>query len=149
MGNKFMENNKRKISILIPIKKTRAGLMLFMQRRSADMKVLPNHFGFWGGGAEGDENPEEALVREIKEELGININLDEVEFFNRYEFLKSIKHIYLYEPPEDWESRQVIGEGDYGKWFFSKEALAKADIILEDKVVINDLERAILKSNIK
>lgn len=43
----------------------------------------------------------------------------------------------------------MIGEGDYGKWFTVKEATGADNIILEDKVILNDLERKLLHKPIK
>lgn len=113
------------------------------------MKVLPNHFAFWGGGCEEGETPEQGLVREAKEELGIDLDSKQAELFNHYEFLGSIKNVYLFTPEKDWEKSHVIGEGDYGQWFRISEALQREDIILEDKVVLNDLERTLSKESIK
>ncbi len=55
------------------------------------MEQLPNYFGFWGGGC----------------------------------------------------------EGDYGKWFTVAEALDRNDIIFEDKVVLQDLERMFLQQPVR
>lgn len=97
------------------------------------MKSLPNHFGFWGGGIEGEETPEQGLMREIKEEFGINLDLQKTKHFNHYEFLRSAKDICLLEVENGWENKIVIGEGDYGRWFKVSEALERLDIIFEDK----------------
>ncbi|MFA5184292.1 MAG: NUDIX domain-containing protein [Patescibacteria group bacterium] len=142
-------DDKRRISILIPLKQEADKIFIYLQKRSKDMERLPNFFGFWGGGLESEESAEQALVREIKEELGIDIDMDKVRSFNRYEFLRSIKNIYLFEPGKDWDDSLTIGEGDYGRWFSTEEALARPDIILEDKTVINDLERILLKKPTK
>lgn len=141
--------NKRKISILIPLKLEANRIFVYLQKRSADMERLPGFFGFWGGGIEAGESAEQALIREIKEELGIDIEMDKVRLFNRYEFFRSIKNIYLLEPGKNWDDSLTIGEGDYGRWFSTEEALARPDIILEDKTVINDLERDLLKKATK
>lgn len=113
------------------------------------MEQLPNHFGFWGGGCEGDETPEQGLVREIQEELGQTLDITTVEFFNRYEFLRSIKHAFVFRPQDGWDSTLVIGEGDYGKWFTVAEALDRSDIIYEDKTVLQDLERRFLQKSVR
>ncbi|HLC70251.1 MAG TPA: NUDIX domain-containing protein [Patescibacteria group bacterium] len=139
---------KRLVSILLPIRIQTEIISVFLQRRSSDMK-LSNHFGFWGGGCEEGETPEQGLVREVKEELGFNLDIKRVELFNHYEFLGSIKNVYIFTPENDWEKGCIIGEGDYGQWFKTNEALVRDDIILEDKVVLNDLERHFLKSPIK
>ena len=142
-------SNKRLISILLPIRVKGEEISVFLQKRSADEDVLPNYFGFWGGGCEGNETPEQGLIREVKEELGIDIDLKQVELFNHYEFFRSIKNVYIFTPENDREKTHIIGEGDYGQWFKTDEALSRDDIILEDKVIINDLERHFFKKPIK
>lgn len=144
-----MDQQKRRISILIPFQNTGSEIKIFFQRRSHDMQTLPDHFGFWGGGAEGIETSEEALLREVKEELGVNLDLKKVKFVNHYEFLRNAKDVYLLDVPDHWEDSIVVGEGDYGQWFLTNEALERPDIIFEDKVVINDIERLLLKKPIR
>lgn len=66
--------------------------MVYLQKRTKDAPRLPDYFGFFGGGAEGNENPEETLQREIKEEM--NIVPAEFSHFKTYEFEGSIKDIF-------------------------------------------------------
>lgn len=56
---------------------------LLIQHRSKDAKRHPDYWGFFGGGIEEGETPEEAVKREAKEELGIE--LKDLRFFRRYE----------------------------------------------------------------
>jgi 8-oxo-dGTP diphosphatase len=58
---------------------------------------FPNHWDLIGGHVEEGETPEEALVREVKEEL--DIELKEYAFYKKYECLtgdayENIKYIY-------------------------------------------------------
>ena len=58
---------------------------------------FPNHWDLIGGHVEEGETPEEALVRETKEEL--NVDLKEYKFYKKYECLtgdayENIKYIY-------------------------------------------------------
>ena len=58
---------------------------------------FPNHWDLIGGHVEEGETPEQALVREVKEEL--DIDLKEYTFYKRYECLtgdayENIKYIY-------------------------------------------------------
>lgn len=53
------------------------------------------------------------------------------------------------EAESGWEDQIVIGEGDYGRWFEVSGALERPDIIFEDKVVLNDLERLIIHMPIR
>jgi 8-oxo-dGTP diphosphatase len=58
---------------------------------------FPNHWDFIGGHLEQSESPEQALAREVKEELGVE--LEQWQFFRRYECLAgdaypNVKFIY-------------------------------------------------------
>ena len=58
---------------------------------------FPDHWDLIGGHVEKGETPEEALVREVKEEL--DIDLKEYKFYKKYECLtgdayENIKYIY-------------------------------------------------------
>lgn len=144
----MIHQEKRKNSIFLPIRRDGDRLLVYLQKRLPTAKKLPNYFGFWGGGAEDSESPEEALVREVREELGFELDLSKVSHFNHYEFLGSEQDVFLFESSEDWEKNIVIGEGEYGAWFSTEEALAKTDFIFENKVVVNDLERRLLNKPI-
>jgi mutator protein MutT len=113
------------------------------------MARLPGYFGFWGGGLEEGETFEQGLIREVKEELGVYIKESEVEFFSHYEFLRTKINAYIYYPKEEWEKNIKIGEGEYGKWFTPEEIFSSENIILQDKGIINDLERRFLQKPIK
>jgi 8-oxo-dGTP diphosphatase len=58
---------------------------------------FPNYWDLIGGHVEDGETPEEALIREVKEEL--NIDLEEYDFYKKYVCLEgdayqNIKYIY-------------------------------------------------------
>ncbi len=55
---------------------------VLLQHKVKDSKVLQNHWAFFGGGIEKGETPEQALQREAKEELGIE--LKGADFLGRY-----------------------------------------------------------------
>jgi 8-oxo-dGTP diphosphatase len=58
---------------------------------------FPNHWDLFGGHLENDETPEQALVREVKEEIGIE--LTDWKAFRRFDCAKgdaypNVKYIY-------------------------------------------------------
>ena len=74
------------------------GEILLYLRDNKPSIPFPHHWDLFGGHIEKGETPEQALVREIKEEL--NIDLNDFKFFKKYECMEgdaypNIKYIYL------------------------------------------------------
>ena len=75
----------------------RGGRLLIYLRDDKPDIPFPNHWDFFGGHLEAGETAEQALVREVKEELGLD--LARWEFFKSYECLSgdaypNVKYIY-------------------------------------------------------
>ena len=75
----------------------RNGRLLIYLRDNKLEIPFPNHWDFFGGHLEEGETPEQALLREVKEELGVELKA--WRFFRRYQCLSgdvypNIKHIY-------------------------------------------------------
>lgn len=70
----------RKASIILFHKN---GKVLVQDRESKKNRKGSHRYGLFGGGAEAREDPEETLIREIKEELNVNIK-DSFIFFKNY-----------------------------------------------------------------
>ncbi len=73
------------------------GEFLLALRDDKSWIPFPNHWDLIGGHVEDGETPEEALVREVKEELGIDIK--DYSFYRKYECLtgdayENTKYIY-------------------------------------------------------
>ena len=64
---------------------------VLLQHRANDISWYPDHWGIFGGQIEKGETPKQAAIREIKEEVGIEIA--DLKFFKKYE-LKRKKGIY-------------------------------------------------------
>lgn len=129
--------NKRKVSIIVPYFRKDGSILMYFQKRSKDAKRLPGYFGFFGGGREGEENPEQTLRRELKEELGCVF--DDYIYFKEYEFDDNIKSVFILQVDDGFDRKIKILEGDYGKWFKAEEALTESKLINHDKIVIREV----------
>lgn len=110
--------------------------MVYLQKRSKNAVRAPGVFGFFGGGAEKDENPEQALIREIIEELDVTpVNY---YFFQCYNLERSEIWVYLQSVGEDFEQEIKVLDGEYGKWFSEMELDQELKIIDHDRGILAD-----------
>jgi 8-oxo-dGTP diphosphatase len=71
-------------------------LLVYLRDDKPDIP-FPGHWDFFGGHLEDRETPDEALVREVKEEL--DVDLKQWQFFRTYQCLQgdaypNVKHLY-------------------------------------------------------
>ena len=93
---KFGSNYMNHIATGILIDKD--GKLLAYLRDDKPSIPFPNHWDLFGGYVEDGETNEEALVREVQEELGCN--LKDYSFYKDYECLKgddhvNVKHVFV------------------------------------------------------
>ena len=93
-----------------------------MQKRSMNKKVHPGKWSVTGGAVDFGEKPIDAVYRECKEELGIDIDP------NKLEYMMSIKRsnvfIDIYLDKENWninDFKLQKEEVDFVKWIDRKE----------------------------
>ena len=128
--------NKRQAATLIPYKIQGGRILIYLQKKAKDAPRWPGYFGFFGGGLERKEMPEEALKREIKEEL--DFVPEGYEFLGKYEFPNHINHMFALQVGEDFEKQVTVLEGDYGIFFGELKALQEPMLIDEDKEILRD-----------
>lgn len=136
MEEKYKNINKRKTTVLIPYYEENGEVFVYIQKRSEDAKRLPGYFGFFGGGIEESETPEEGVKREAKEELGIE--LDSFEKFAQYEFFGSITTAFFFEVNKDFENEINIMEGDFGKFITEEEMIKEPKMLFQDKTILGN-----------
>jgi len=113
---------------------------VLLQHRD-DTMVFPDYWVLFGGGIEGDETPEEAVRREAKEELGIE--LGDIRLFGRYEFMEPRgfmeEFIYISDvkiPVDSLRKQQKEGD-DLG--YFSYEETEGMKLLDEDRKRMKEL----------
>ena len=132
-----MMRDKYKVSVLIPYKIKNNDVEVFLQKRTEDAKVAPGCFGFFGGKIEEQETPDEALKREIKEELDLSV--EDYKFFKQYDFGNVLINVYISEVGEDFEGKISVNEGDYGKFFSGKEVFKEPKLAENANIILGDL----------
>jgi 8-oxo-dGTP diphosphatase len=111
----------KKIAAII-FENDRGEILLYMRDNKPGIP-FPNHWDLIGGHVEEGETPEEALVREVKEEL--NYTLKDYKFFRKYECPEgdaypNIKYIYYGRINLPVEEITLL-EGQYPKYFTREE----------------------------
>ena len=138
-------SHKRKTSALIPYKIQNNKVIVYLQKRSENIERSPGHFGFFGGGAEYDENPQQTLEREIQEEM--NFRPEAYTLFRIYEFEIGTAHVFLLEVDETCEEKIKISEGEYGKWFTETDVLNEPKVVPWDNIILKDLYKSFKKTS--
>ncbi len=98
-------------------------------------------WGFFGGGIESGETPEEAVVRETKEEL--DYDLKDFSFFRKFHYLNHEFDVNLYVFTARLPFKKfIVKEGKRGK-LFSLEEAKKLKIMPWDYLIIDALKEII------
>lgn len=123
----------------------RNGKLLLQDRKS--MSKHGEEWGYFGGKIDSGESPEEAIVREIKEEL--EFDLKDFKFLKEYvAYAKLLKngevaeinqHVFLKKINLDDFDSMVLHEGDGMKWF-SIEEVKKLNMAGLDPKALEDFE---------
>lgn len=96
---------------------------VLLQKRSANKRFHPNKWALCAGHVDADESLETAALRELKEEVGLDISLEELHPFAEREFTieDSNSHItyFYYTKSNKYESDFIIQEEELSevKWF--------------------------------
>lgn len=144
-----IKREKRHCSIFVPYFEKNGEFFVFLQKCEKNAERLPDYFGFWGGGIDGDETPEQGLLREVREEMDyIPVGYF---YFGRYDFKGSVKNVFVLkiDDASKFEKSIKIFEGEYGKWFNEEEVERELKLIEEDKVIIRDLFKMLQKGKIR
>ena len=119
---------------------------LLLYQRDNDPSIQePGNWDLFGGSIESDEEPDQAIVREVAEEIGISgqptsICLAQHHFFRKYSFDDRDDYVYwcrLNEPANKlWTT-----EGRDPTWFSPEQIEQKEDIAFGFKRVLVDFSK--------
>lgn len=127
-----------KLSRFVGIILINAEAKVLLQLRCEDERLYPNCWTLPGGKVEEGESPEQAIVREVKEELGLDLrghNLFKTIVENAPDEIME-RHIYWGNISERAENLE-LGEGSALKYFSSKRIL-RLKVAFDLKPVIMD-----------
>lgn len=119
-----------------------AGVVLFnknkflLQLRDNNPNILnPNKWGIFGGGIKKGENPEQAAIRELREELELNV--EKLEFAIETNF--DNENIYIFKHKIKDISNLRLKEGANMQLFSKKEILNLKNTVPGLKQMIKDI----------
>src|SRR4030042_2701702 len=113
---------------------------VFIARRKKDKEFSPGLWETIGGRMEKGETAEEALEREVKEEL--NANIKSFKFFGDYEYRDYNKLFKTFIV--ELKKEPIPNESDFEEWgWFSKEEIEKRDFAANCKERILDYFKSI------
>ena len=142
-----MQNlDKRITAHLIPYKINKEGFFVYLQKRSGTASRNPGWYTIFGGGFEGEEKPEQAMLREIKEEL--NFIPSDYFYLGEYNDDYSISYYYAVLVSNEFESDIKINEGEYGKFLSLDEMKSETKLSENNKRVLADLYKKVTNPSI-
>lgn len=109
---------------------------ILLQKKDASYKRWPGRWSLIGGGLEYDENPAEALKREVKEEIGYDVK--GMDLFTIYDYADAERQgkMHIYTAKFDAPISSIsVGEGA-GFAFFAKEEIEGLNIIDHDLAIL-------------
>ena len=134
-----LKDKKRHVCSLVLYSVTDGVFSYFLQKRGKDAPTNPDKFGLFGGGLEDGETAEEALLREMEEEL--EYKPQKHAYFSRYENSNRVYEVFLEEVDADFASRVTVHEGQYGKFLSAQKVATLEDVGSMTRLIIREVDQ--------
>lgn len=144
MNMEPLMQQKREAAMYIPYRKESGAIRYFLQMRDKDAERAPGVYGIFGGGFEDSEDMMQALHREVREELTIDVR--NPVYFSKYEFARSKHYVFLEEVGVDFENTVDVKEGQYGKFLSLAELQALREVSPICLTVIAQVDMKLIES---
>ena len=119
------------------------GCYLLQHRDPKPDIFYPSHWGFFGGAGEPGETDEQTIVREIREETGLDIPMADMTYFTDFKFdfafagRPVVSRVFFQVPMERAALAHItLGEGQQAKAFDGSEALASLRMVPYDSFAL-------------
>lgn len=124
-----------RVSVINIIITNAEGKYLLQMRDGGKAIRDPLHWGFFGGGIEPNESPSDAALRELREELGIDVPTSIFHTIGSVQArADKIVHVVEMDNPITWKDLTVL-EGA-GAGFFKKEEILQLNLSQTAKAVV-------------
>ena len=124
---------KHQVSLLLLYDKEKR---ILLQHRSTDMKSLSGYWAFFGGHIENGETPEDALKRELLEELEYKILNPHLVMTQDFEHNNIKKKKYVFMEEFDNSTKLTQHEGQAMSWYHLDD-IKKLKMVDHDQKVID------------
>ena len=106
---------------------------------------FPGKWSLFGGGMETGETPTECIIREIKEEINLQVAQEEIIYFKEYKLENEIIHTFVFKTNLSPSKEIQLNEGQKAE-LFSRQQLEKLNLPETINKIFEDYFKSFINS---